>query len=132
MSLAKIGWTVAAVIAFSTWAAAEQANAVTEQVKQVKQVNVLAEYVNAVIKAGQVNAVIKQVKIDVFNWCIATPDQSKAMRDLFDKNPEKFNKIGQVAKITGNIIIWYTLDDTDINGDWKPDIVTINWVNIWK
>ena len=103
MSLAKMGWTVAAAIALSTWAAAEQ-----------------------------VKDVVEQVKIDVFNWCIATPDQSKAMRDLFDKNPEKFNKIGQVAKITGNIIIWYTLDDTDINGDWKPDIVTINWVNIWK
>ena len=126
MSLAKMGWTVAAAIALSTWAAAEQTNAITEQVKQV---NILAGYVNAVIKAGKVNAVIKQVKIDVFNWYIATPDQSKAMRDLDSKF---FKKNGQVVKITGNVFIWETSDGVDIDGDWKTDIATKDWVNIWK
>ena len=98
MNLAKMGWIVAATIALSTWAAAEQ-----------------------------VNAVVEQVKVDVFNWYIATPKQSEAMRALFKKNPELFYYKGQVVKHTGNMFEWKT-SNVDLNGDWEIDIATIDWV----
>ena len=84
--------------------------------------------VAATIALSTVWAAAEQFKVDVFNWYIATSDQSKAMRVFLEKYPELFDKNGQEAKITGNIILWKTSNSIDIDGDWKLDIATIDWV----